>query len=74
MSTTNLQYLFNPRSSAVIGAGIKTEDPGNIIVRNLISGGFAGPENVASAIAMFASDDGKFITGTELRIDGGTHM
>ncbi len=43
MSTTNLQYLFNPRSIAVIGAGIKTEDPGNIIVRNLISGGFAGP-------------------------------
>ena len=40
----------------------------------LMDGGFAGPENVASAIAMFASDDGKFITGTELRIDGGTHM
>ncbi|AZI35257.1 putative oxidoreductase [Caenibius tardaugens NBRC 16725] len=40
----------------------------------LLGGGFAGPENVASAIAMFASDDGKFITGTELRIDGGMHM
>lgn len=40
----------------------------------LNDGGFAGPENIAAAIAMFASDDGKFITGTELRIDGGTHM
>jgi NAD(P)-dependent dehydrogenase (short-subunit alcohol dehydrogenase family) len=40
----------------------------------LMGGGFAGPENIASAIAMFASDDGQFITGTELRIDGGTHM
>ncbi|MGP3978702.1 SDR family NAD(P)-dependent oxidoreductase [Streptomyces sp. 8N114] len=36
--------------------------------------GFAGPEVVAGAIAMLASDDGAFITGTELRIDGGTHM
>ncbi|MBQ0868561.1 SDR family NAD(P)-dependent oxidoreductase [Streptomyces smyrnaeus] len=36
--------------------------------------GFAGPETVAGAIAMLASSDGAFITGTELRIDGGTHM
>lgn len=36
--------------------------------------GFAGPETVAGVIAMLASDDGAFITGTELRIDGGTHM
>ncbi|MFE7392841.1 SDR family NAD(P)-dependent oxidoreductase [Streptomyces sp. NPDC057582] len=36
--------------------------------------GFAGPESVAGVVAMLASDDGAFITGTELRIDGGTHM
>ncbi|MFI9326827.1 SDR family NAD(P)-dependent oxidoreductase [Kitasatospora sp. NPDC052868] len=36
--------------------------------------GFAGPETVAGVIAMLASDDGAFITGTEIRIDGGTHM
>ncbi|MDL9980477.1 SDR family NAD(P)-dependent oxidoreductase [Microbacterium sp. ASV49] len=36
--------------------------------------GFAGPETVASVVAMLASDDGKFITGTEVRIDGGTHF
>lgn len=36
--------------------------------------GFAGPEVVAGVVAMLASDDGKFITGTEVRIDGGTHF
>ncbi|WP_018177439.1 SDR family NAD(P)-dependent oxidoreductase [Jongsikchunia kroppenstedtii] len=36
--------------------------------------GFAGPETVASVVAMLASDDGKFITGTEVRVDGGTHF
>jgi NAD(P)-dependent dehydrogenase (short-subunit alcohol dehydrogenase family) len=28
---------------------------------------------VAGVVAMLASDDGKFITGTEIRVDGGTH-
>ncbi|MCD2443536.1 SDR family oxidoreductase [Agromyces sp. SYSU K20354] len=36
--------------------------------------GFAGPETVAGVVAMLASDDGAFITGTEVRIDGGTHF
>lgn len=36
--------------------------------------GFAPPENAASVVAMLASDDGAFVTGTEIRIDGGTHM
>ncbi|MDV9190904.1 SDR family oxidoreductase [Streptomyces sp. SR27] len=36
--------------------------------------GFAGPETVAGVVAMLASDDGRFITGTEVRIDGGTHF
>ncbi len=39
-----------------------------------IGEGFAGPETVAGVIAMLASQDGAFITGTEIRIDGGTHM
>ncbi|MDO3634195.1 SDR family NAD(P)-dependent oxidoreductase [Mycolicibacterium arseniciresistens] len=37
-------------------------------------GGILGePAKVASVIAMVASDDGAFITGTEIRIDGGAH-
>lgn len=35
--------------------------------------GFAGPETVAGVVAMLGSADGAFITGTEIRIDGGTH-
>lgn len=36
--------------------------------------GYAPPSSVAGVIAMLASDDGAFVTGTEIRIDGGTHM
>ncbi|MET8763543.1 SDR family oxidoreductase [Lentzea sp. NPDC004782] len=36
--------------------------------------GFAPPEAVAGVIAMLASEDGAFITGTEVRVDGGTHQ
>jgi NAD(P)-dependent dehydrogenase (short-subunit alcohol dehydrogenase family) len=35
--------------------------------------GMANPAAVAGVIAMLVSDDGAFITGTEIRIDGGTH-
>ena len=31
------------------------------------------PEAAAGVVAMLASDDGEFITGTEIRTDGGTH-
>lgn len=35
---------------------------------------FADPEAVAGMVAMLGSDDASFITGTEVRIDGGSHM
>ncbi|GAA4922613.1 SDR family NAD(P)-dependent oxidoreductase [Streptomyces coeruleoprunus] len=38
-----------------------------------IGEGFAAPETVAGVVAMLGSEDGAFITGTEIRIDGGTH-
>ncbi|MEU8890986.1 SDR family oxidoreductase [Streptomyces sp. NPDC048442] len=38
-----------------------------------IGAGFAGAETVAGVVAMLGSQDGAFITGTEIRIDGGTH-
>jgi NAD(P)-dependent dehydrogenase (short-subunit alcohol dehydrogenase family) len=34
--------------------------------------GAAGPEAVAGVIAMLASDDGRHVTGAEVRVDGGT--
>lgn len=38
-----------------------------------LGSGFADPEAVAGVVAMLGSADGSFITGTEIRIDGGTH-
>jgi NAD(P)-dependent dehydrogenase (short-subunit alcohol dehydrogenase family) len=35
---------------------------------------FAKPDSVAAVVAMLGSPDAYFITGTEVRIDGGTHM
>ena len=39
----------------------------------VVAEGFAPPEVVASMIAALASDDGRFVSGTSLRIDGGAH-
>ncbi|NUR63527.1 MAG: SDR family oxidoreductase [Catenulispora sp.] len=60
-----------------VGPGFPEHDVDwNLLTKLLpaIGHGFAGPEAVASVVAMLASEDGKFITGTEIRIDGGTHM
>ncbi|KWX67973.1 short-chain dehydrogenase [Mycobacterium sp. NAZ190054] len=35
---------------------------------------FAAPDAVAGVVAMLGSNDAYFITGTEVRIDGGSHM
>lgn len=41
----------------------------------VLDGGAMGdPEHVASIVAMAASDDGSYLTGTEIRVDGGTHL
>lgn len=32
------------------------------------------PEMVAGVVAMVASDDGEFITGTTIHVDGGAHV
>jgi NAD(P)-dependent dehydrogenase (short-subunit alcohol dehydrogenase family) len=39
----------------------------------VVAEGFAPPDVVAAMIASLASDDGRFVTGTSLRIDGGAH-
>ncbi len=38
-----------------------------------LGAGMASPDTVAGVVAMLASRDGEFITGTEIRIDGGAH-
>ncbi|MBL1079529.1 SDR family oxidoreductase [Nocardia sp. 2] len=40
-----------------------------------LEGGALGkPEDIAGVVAMAASDDGRYMTGTELRVDGGALM
>lgn len=55
MSVINLEYLFKPRSVAVIGATNDPHNAGNIVMRNLMAGGFMGPvmpvSDTAEAIA-----------------------
>lgn len=46
---------------------------GNLQAR-LNDGRQGTPDDVAGVIAMLISTDGAFITGTEIRIDGGAHM
>ena len=43
MSFRHLKSLFNPRSIAVIGASARERRMGNVLMRNLLSGQFAGP-------------------------------
>jgi acetyltransferase len=43
MTVRNLEYLFRPRSVAVIGASPRPESLGGLVMRNLLGGGFEGP-------------------------------
>lgn len=43
MSTRSLELFFQPRSIAVIGASERRGSLGGVVIRNLISGNFAGP-------------------------------
>jgi acetyltransferase len=43
MSVRNLDFLFHPRSVAVIGATERPNSVGGTVTRNLLQGGFTGP-------------------------------
>jgi acetyltransferase len=43
MSVRNLEYLFRPKSVAVIGASTRPRSVGVTVMHNLLEGGFAGP-------------------------------
>ena len=43
MSRNPISHLFQPKSIAVIGASDKLGRPGNLVMRNLLQGSFAGP-------------------------------
>lgn len=64
------------RSGQSAGPGLPEDADMSLFLKlaPAIGQGFAGPEAVAGVVAMLASADGAFITGTEVRIDGGTHF
>ena len=43
MSVRNLEYLLKPKSVAVIGASTRLRSIGNLVMQNLLEGGFEGP-------------------------------
>ena len=43
MSIRNLEFMFKPRSVAVIGASTQPHSVGAVVMRNLLQGGFEGP-------------------------------
>ena len=43
MTIRNLEYMFAPNSIALIGASAKPGALGNVMMKSLLSGGFAGP-------------------------------
>ena len=54
--------------------GIPEEDfkqIGESIAAQIPAGRFGSPEEIASAAVYFASDESRFLLGTELIIDGG---
>lgn len=50
-----------------------SKDESRLVRRIMSPTGFGDPADVASVVAMLASDDGRHITGEIIRIDGGTH-
>lgn len=69
------------RVNAICPGGIKTPLHGQFSMPKdadveLLKGAmpfvdYAGPEHIASAVAFVASDDGRYMNGSEIRIDGG---
>lgn len=51
MSVINLDHLFNPKSVTVTGATNDPADPGGLVMKNLMGGGFSGPVMPVSAEA-----------------------
>ena len=48
MSVRNLNYLFSPRSIALIGASDQRQSVGAVLTANLLSGGFGGPVDLVN--------------------------
>lgn len=66
--------IFTPMVTGFAGGGMpKDADMSLFAHLQRPDGGHGRPEQVASVIAMLASEDGAFMTGEIVRVDGGVH-
>ena len=63
------------KSGQSVGPGLPEDTDYSLMMKlqPILGEGFASPDSVAGVVAMLGSADGAFISGTEIRIDGGTH-
>ena len=62
--------IYTPRNSDAL----KNEQFHKKVVESIPCGYIGQPENIAPAVLLLCSEEGKYITGTDLIIDGGMHL
>ena len=64
MTVRNLEFLFRPRSVAVVAEPDEPSRYAEVVIANLVAGGFAGP-----VISVGARKRSLFGIGTDVRLD-----
>lgn len=64
-------FIDTPMVGAIVAAAKDQEKARAGLARAIPMGRIGEPNDVAAAVAYLASDDAKFVTGTELVVDGG---
>jgi len=64
-------FIDTPMVDAIVAVSMDQEKARAGLARAIPLGRIGEPNDVAAAVAYLASDDAKFVTGTELVIDGG---
>lgn len=64
-------FIDTPMVDAIVSASMDQEKARAGLARAIPLGRIGEPNDVAAAVAYLASDDAKFVTGSELVIDGG---
>ena len=62
--------IATPRNADVLG----DEDKANSVMQKIPAGRFGMAEDIAPACLLLCSDEGSYITGTDLIVDGGMHL
>lgn len=63
--------ILTPMWDPTLGTGTRRKEMIDLLAKDIPMGKLGEPEDVAYAVLFLASDESKYITGTELVIDGG---